>query len=217
MLGLELRYMEQQLCHGYVGGCAAAPHSSCWCCCCLLPMLLVAGRVVLLLLLLELFFSFVSATRYKTGYDHILLGDLICMFFFVGLVFSFSSSLSSRSNTSLNFWSSFGCCFCCCCCCVIFLGIVGCHTEQIIFQYANIFAKKSLCFFFVVDWSPSIKRRVARLSGYFLPKWWVIQSRGVLQTLACLKISKRRLKSDEGDYVVICTTLVKFNEVRYWR
>lgn len=43
----------------------------------------LAGRVVLLLLLLELFFSFVSATRYKTGYDHILLGDLICMFFLV--------------------------------------------------------------------------------------------------------------------------------------
>lgn len=134
---------------------------------------------LLLLLLLELFFSFVSATRYKTGYDHILLGDLICLFFFVGLVFSFSSSLSSRSNTSLNFWSSFGCCFCCCCCCVIFLGIVGCHTEQMIFQYANIFAKPSLCFF-VVDWSPSIKRRVARLSGYILPKWWVIESRGVI-------------------------------------
>lgn len=40
---------------------------------------------LLLLLLLELFFSFVSATRYKTGYDHILLGDLICMFFLLVL------------------------------------------------------------------------------------------------------------------------------------
>lgn len=45
----------------------------------------LAGRVFLLLLLLELFFSFVSATRYKTGYDHILLGDLICLFFLLVL------------------------------------------------------------------------------------------------------------------------------------
>lgn len=43
---------------------------------------------------------------------------------------------------------------------MIFLGIVGCHTEQMIFQYANIFAKPSLCFLLSLTEAPLLSEEL---------------------------------------------------------
>lgn len=180
MLGLELRYMELQLCHGYVGGCAAAPHSPCWCCCCLLPMLLVAGWTRFCCCCYCWSCSLVSFLPHVIKLDTTTFFWVTWFVCFLLVLYSPSPPVSVPYPTqALTFDPALGVVFA-----VVVVVWFSWGSLVVIpnkwFFSTRIFSPNRVYVFFVVDWSPSIKRRVARLSGYILPKWWVIESRVVI-------------------------------------